>query len=303
MESLISVPGLPAVLLLNLFILKTIRRNLTASILKQCYMKKLWISLFLICAVSFFLPLPAEANNTGPAARRQYFELRVYHTANAQQLAAVDNYLQQALVPALHKANIRNIGVFKLAGNDTAVDKRMYVLIPYKSLEQFDELPRKLQKNKAYEEAGRDYLTAAHNKAPYTRYETVLLYAFEDMPQVRVPALTGKRGDRVYELRSYESATERLYRNKVEMFNKGGEIALFDRLGFNAVFYGEVLSGNRMPNLMYMTSFENRASRDEHWKAFGADPAWKVLSAKPEYQNNVSKIDIFFLTPTDYSDL
>ncbi len=87
------------------------------------------------------------------------------------------------------------------------------------------------------------------------------------------------------------------------MFNEGGEIKLFKRLNFNAVFYGEVLSGSRMPNLMYMTSFENMNDRNEHWKNFSADPEWKRLSSMPEYQNTVSKIDIVFLTPTQYSDL
>ena len=86
------------------------------------------------------------------------------------------------------------------------------------------------------------------------------------------------------------------------MFNEGGEVALFKRLQFNAVFYGEVLAGSRMPNLMYMTTFENKAARDEHWKTFVADAEWKKLSSMPEYQNNVSKIDIFFLRPTEYSD-
>ena len=87
------------------------------------------------------------------------------------------------------------------------------------------------------------------------------------------------------------------------MFNEGGEVALFARLHFNALFYGEVIAGSAMPNLMYMTSFENKSDRDEHWKAFGNDPEWKKLSARKEYQNNVSKITIEFLRPTEYSDL
>lgn len=86
------------------------------------------------------------------------------------------------------------------------------------------------------------------------------------------------------------------------MFNEGGEISLFKRLNFNAVFYAEVLSGSRMPNLMYMTTFENRAARDTLWKTFFADPEWKTLSALPEYQRNVSRSEIIFLRPTDYSD-
>jgi len=77
---------------------------------------------------------------------------------------------------------------------------------------------------------------------------------------------------------------------------------LFKRLNFNAIFYSEVVAGSKMPNLMYMTSFENRADREDHWKNFVNDPYWKKLSALPEYQNNVSHIDITFLYPTDYSD-
>ena len=87
------------------------------------------------------------------------------------------------------------------------------------------------------------------------------------------------------------------------MFNQGGEIELFKKLGFNAVFYASVLAGAHMPNLMYMTSFENKAARDQHWKTFGDDPFWKHLSAQPEYQHNVSHIDIVFLHPTEFSDL
>jgi hypothetical protein len=103
-------------------------------------------------------------------------------------------------------------------------------------------------------------------------------------------------------LRSYEGPTERLYRQKVYMFNEGGEVILFDRLKFNAVFYAEVLNGSRMPNLMYMTTFKNMAERDQHWKDFSNDSTWKRISALPEFQNTVSKADINFLYPTDYSD-
>jgi hypothetical protein len=123
------------------------------------------------------------------------------------------------------------------------------------------------------------------------------------MPSLAKPQLTGPKTDNVYELRSYEGYTEKIFRNKVDMFNKGDEVGLFKRLGFNAVFYSEVLAGSRMPNLMYMTSFNNKAARDEHWKAFGSDPAWKKLSSDPNYQHNVSKIDITFLRATEYSDL
>jgi hypothetical protein len=119
---------------------------------------------------------------------------------------------------------------------------------------------------------------------------------------MELPSLTNPRTERIYELRSYESPTEKIYKNKVQMFNEGDEVGLFRRLGFNAVFYAEVISGRRMPNLMYMTTFADQASHDAHWKSFGEDPYWKKLSAMPEYQHNVSKINIYLYRPTDYSD-
>ena len=117
-----------------------------------------------------------------------------------------------------------------------------------------------------------------------------------------LPGLKGPKKERVYELRSYEGPTELLYNAKVHMFNEGGEIELFDRLGFNAVFYAEVLSGSRMPNLMYMTSFENRADRDARWKTFFSDPVWKRISVLPEYQHTFPKSEVMLLSATEYSD-
>ena len=58
-----------------------------------------------------------------------------------------------------------------------------------------------------------------------------------------------------------------------------------------------------MPNLMYLTTFANKADRDQHWDAFGKDAYWKVLSAKSEYKNNVSKNVSLFLYPAEYSDI
>jgi len=238
------------------------------------------------------------------ALKREYYEIRIYTLKDKSQEEKVEKFLKGAFLPALHRAGIGKVGVFKPVETDTAAyGKRVYVFIPYSSMDQFTKLPETLQKDKQYESAGGEYLTAAYDNPPYVRMQSILLLAFTDMPKMEAPKLTSSVSERIYELRSYEGHTEKIFKNKVQMFNEGGEIDLFRRLGFNAVFYAEVLSGGRMPNLMYMTTFENKASRDEHWKAFSSDPQWKKLSAMPEYQHNVSKIEIFFLHPTEYSDI
>jgi hypothetical protein len=273
-------------------------------------MKKLFLSMF-VAAVSIAAK-PASANpasatpaNPVPTADRQeFFAIRIYQLKTAAQEARVDSFLQQALLPALHRRNITGIGVFKAVGNDTAATRRVYVFIPLKDLNQFASLPDELIKDQQYLTDGKSYLTAGYDDPPFVRMESILLKAFPDMPHHATPwAGLPYSPDRVYELRSYEGPTEQLFANKVQMFNQGGEITLFDKLGFHAVFYASVLSGAHMPNLMYMTSFDNMAARDDHWKTFGADPTWKSLSSSPQYQHNVSHIDDIFLHAAPYSEL
>lgn len=233
---------------------------------------------------------------------KEFYQLTVYHFNNEAQEHILDNYFQSALVPALHRLGIKQVGVFKAWSNDTAANKLMYIFTPLKSLEMVTAVPQKLKSDAAYTAAAADYMNSAYTSPPYSRIETILLEAFPLAPQMKLPVLHGPKKDRVYELRSYESATEKKFENKVDMFNQGDEIGLFKRLNFNAIFYSTVIAGSKMPNLMYMTSFENKADREEHWKTFGNDPYWKKLSAMPGYQNNVSHIDITFLYPTEYSD-
>jgi hypothetical protein len=176
------------------------------------------------------------------------------------------------------------------------------VLLPFRTLAEFENTHSRVWNDKKFLEDGKDFIDATFDNPAYSRIELITLRAFPMWPALTEPHLTSPKSERVYELRSYESSSEKLNVNKVKMFNEGGETALFKRLNFNAVFYAEVLSGSHMPNLMYMTTFENKADRDKHWDTFSNDPEWKTLVAKPEYAHNVSKADILFLHPTDYSD-
>lgn len=236
------------------------------------------------------------------AQTKEYYQLKIYSFDTEAQEKMTDNYLENAFIPTLKKFDIKNIGVFKPRPTDSVTPKNTYVLIPFNSLIQFSLIEETLMNDKSHLELGKIYLAASHKNPPYERIESVLMKAFVDMPKMSPSTLDGPRKDRVYELRSYESATEDLYKKKVDMFNAGGEVKLFDKLGFNAVFYAEVLSGANMPNLMYMTTHANQETRDANWKAFVDSPEWNELKVIPKYQNTVSKNDKLFLYPTEYSD-
>ena len=86
------------------------------------------------------------------------------------------------------------------------------------------------------------------------------------------------------------------------MFNEGGEVTLFKRLNFNAIFYAKAIVGDRMPNLIYITSFNNMADRDAHWKAFGASPEWQSISNMPKYAKSVSRNETVLMIARMYAD-
>lgn len=236
------------------------------------------------------------------AASPDYYQIQVFRLTGKVQEEKVDNFLKNAYLPALHRAGIRKVGAFKPIESDTTSGKRVYVWIPFKSLDQFAKVQNFLEKDMVFQTNGNDFLGAPFDQKPFIRKESILLKAFSDAPNFFIPDHKTAPSERIYELRSYEGPTENLFRKKVKMFNEGGEIKLFKSLDFNAVFYAEVISGSTMPNLMYLTTFADMPAHDAHWNSFRTHPDWKTLSALPEYKNTVSKSVITLLHLTDYSD-
>ena len=256
--------------------------------------------LFRAFSFTFLILLITLSSNTFAS---DYYQIKVYNIKNADQEAQIDNYLRNAYIPAMHRAGYKTVGVFKPIADDPAVGTKIFVLIPLKGLSDIEKIEEKLSKDKELQTAGADYINALYNNPPYERIESILLKAFAKHPDYFVPKYNTPKSEQIFELRSYQGATEKIWKKKVEMFNEGGEVGIFREVGSNAVFYGEVLSGSTMPNLMYMTSYENMDSNKKHWEAFSNHPNWKRLSGMEEYKNTVSHIDKWFLHPTDYSDI
>jgi len=256
-------------------------------------MKRILTTLFAILLVAGVIAAPAK----------DYYQILVYHFNSASQEKMIDDYLQQTFLPMMHASGYKNIGVFSPLANDTSADKKIYVFITLKNPGEIAEWNDHFWKKLPDQSTASAYWNSAYNDPPYNRMESILIRAWEMAPKMAVPKLSGPKEQRIYELRNYESATDKLFRSKVHMFNEGGEIPLFARLNFNAIFYGDVLAGSNMPNLMYMTCFENMADRDAHWKAFVDSPEWKKLVAMPQYKNTISKLEAILMKAKSYSDL
>jgi len=234
---------------------------------------------------------------------KDFYQLKVYTIKDKAQEASVDKYLENAFLPAMHRAGVKKVGVFKPIADDAAAGTKIFVFIPIKKLDDIVKLEGKLAKDNAYQTAGSDYINALYDNPPYERIQSILIKAFEKMPNFYAPTFSTPKSEQIYELRSYEGATEKVWKKKVEMFDEAGEVELFTKLKFNAVFYGEVVSGAAMPNLMYMTTFENMDSQKKHWDAFRVHPDWEKLKGLEEYKNTVSHIDKWLMHPAEYSDI
>jgi hypothetical protein len=244
-------------------------------------------------------PMSTKQISSEPNVGSEFYELRIYTLKNAQQLNLVQDFLKQAAIPALNKLGSKAIGVFTeyLAEGFT----KLVVIIPFSSIDAYLKVNDQLTNNSAYQQAGAAYLTADPTAPAYERIESSLLQSFTAMPKMEVP----ENKARIFELRRYESPNEAAGKKKIEMFNEGGEIAIFKRTGLTPVFFGETLIGPRRPNLTYMLTFDDMVDHDQSWKTFSGDPEWKKVSAMPEYANSkiISGIHRMFLVPTTFSQI
>ena len=228
---------------------------------------------------------------------QEFYELRIYRNGDAAKQKVALGFVENALKPTLHRQNINRIGIFQ---NVDEKDASVFVVIPYKSLDQLARQNDKLEKDEAYHKAAAEYFALPKTDAPFTRIESRLLRAFKGMPVLEAPS---KESDsRLVELRIYESHNEHLAKLKVEMFNEG-EIDIMKDVKLAPVFFGETLISNDVPNLTYMLSADNEEAHKEHWNGFRKHPEWNRMKKLKRYAGTVSKIVSITMKPTSGSDV
>ena len=228
-----------------------------------------------------------------------YYELRRYEIETEAQKAGFDKFASEAAIPALNRLGINPVGVFY---PDQGLSP-IYVLLPHVSLASFVTLTQRLGEDQEFLEKGADFINAPANAPAYKSMEVQLMAAFEGMPKLERPV---DAPTRIFQLRTYESPSEKTGLKKIEMFNTA-EIAVFRKVGLHPVFFGQTLAGAKMPNLTYMLGFKDMAESKESWKKFGADPDWQKLRAMPEYADKEilrnKGITNLYLKPASYSQI
>jgi hypothetical protein len=228
------------------------------------------------------------------------YEIRTVHLRNTldNQRSRLTDFLEHAAVPAFARAGMGPCAFFaSMIAEETPF---VLAIASYPSLAAMEQQRSKLSADADYAKA-----LAAYNGQPglnYERIDSVLGRAFRTVPEMIVPTDTAGRPGRVFELRRYESNNSTTLARKIKMFETG-EIGIFQRLGMRPVFFAETIVGAKMPNLVYMLSFDDLASREKCWKAFGADPEWQKMRSAPGNSDAeiVSNISVSLLQPLPFS--
>jgi hypothetical protein len=231
------------------------------------------------------------AGNPGNAGEKEIYEWRIY-TLKENGAEILDRFFKETLIPAYNRQGV-TAGAFKLY-NET--DSVRYLLLVYPNMEKYIEVKHEIWNDRVFRASAQSFYEQTAPNPVYSEFETLLCEAFDKIPKMLSP----DKGRTLFELRHYKSPNEEANQRKIKMFNVD-EIAVFDKVGINSVCYGEVLSGSRMPSLIYLTWYRDEPTRNAVWSEFVKHPDWLRIRDMKEYAHTATDNKNRLLSPLPYS--
>ncbi len=216
--------------------------------------------------------------------KAKFFTLERFLMRNGDQPARLHEYLSTGLLPAIAKVHDGPVIVMDalIAAHMPAV----VLLRGYSSMTEPQEIATRISKDDKHNAAFAKWESG--NDSPAERWTTSLLAATPFMTEI--VADKDRKTSRIFELRQYHSPTWRQLGSLTERF-AGPEIRIFHRVGIHPILYSTTVFGDNIPNLTYLTPFENLAEREKAWTAFGADEEWlKVRKESIEKNGQISQV-------------
>lgn len=228
-------------------------------------------------------------------SQNQVYELRTYELEFFGTEQVLHTYFKDALIPALNRQGIENVGAFEEVGE--RLPRVIYLLITYDNINTFLSSKDVLAEDDKYLADANEYMTASQDVIPYKNITTNIIRASKGFPQLMRP-----NDAKFYELRIYDSHNEDALRRKVKMFDDH-EFKIFEEVGLPMVFFGYNIAGDQMPCLSYLLGFKDKAAHAQAWSKFGPHPEWQRIIKLEEFANSMNDIRRVFLKPLAYSQL
>jgi len=238
------------------------------------------------------------------AGGRELIEIKTFTCSSVEKRDALMGVFDAALIPALNRQGIKNVGVFwssaEVNDGNGAYATNVFLVIPHSAMASFLSEDERLLADQRYMKDASAIFGAPMKDPLYDTCSSSLLLAFATRPQVKKVTASA---DRVFQLRIYNSYTIERNARKVAMFEQGGEIGIFHACGMEPVFFGQGLGGDRLANVTYMLGFDSKAAKEAAWKQFRSHPDWNKLKADPQYKDTANKITNILLRPSKGSQL
>ena len=242
-----------------------------------------------------------SSKQTAIQEKQQYFEWIRYHLPLGNRQRWVQDYYRDVAIPALNRAGINNIGVFTVRHGTN--EPTLHVIIPHPTLDSIETVNDKLLEDKSFVENGSRFLSSPTNEMAFVSMEKTIMKAFTHLPEMLIPKQKQENRSRIFQVRVYEAPSLTALKRKIHMFNEGGEIAIFQKVGLQPILFGETIAGNMMPNLMYIMAFDDFTDMTRGWDRFRVDPDWIRLRDDPYYADTVSRINDWIWNPAAFSQI
>jgi hypothetical protein len=209
----------------------------------------------------------AEGGKTMPAPYYEFLFLRLQVGTQVARLLA---WLEKRALPLFQKHHFGPTGFFTIEVGPYI--PAVFGILAYPTLAEMEAAWGRMDADPEYAAA----LAELEKDQPaFYREDTVLLRATPFSPALR-PAAPGDPRHKVFELRIYESPTQRQLGYLHERF-AGGEVEIFHKSGIYPVLYADTIIGPNKPNMAYLIPFESEAHRETAWATFRENPEWQKL--------------------------
>ena len=210
----------------------------------------------------------ASLAQTSTEIKTRIFLMETYYFKQGTQPARFHEYMSKSALPALSKVhNGPKIVMDSLVAPDTP---HSVVILGFQSVQELWAVRGKLNMDQGLDKAFQDWQNGT--EAPFERQENALLESADYAHEIVALDPPPKR-PRIFELRIYHSPSYRALKSLHERF-AGPEGKIFHRVGVHPILYSSTVIGPLMPNLTYLTPFEDLVAREKAWDTFGADPEW-----------------------------
>jgi hypothetical protein len=241
------------------------------------------------------LSLLTAPHLAGSAAKSKIYVVQNYFLKNGPQMVRWHRFMEQAALPELRKWE---------ASRSTYLEAMVAPHMPqamtiteFESVGHWQSVQSALARAAAYVQGFSEWEAGA--EPPYESYSERMLTATAFSPGFSENA---DGPARIFEYRIYQSPAYRQLQLLNERF-AGPGAAIFHRVGVKPILYANALTGDRLPNLTYLTPFENLTAREKAWTAFTADAEWQKLrmESAEKYGQISTVMHISLWRPAAYS--